>query len=205
MITRTHTNIVLTGFMGVGKDTVGKIVAQRIGYRFISTDDLIEQKAGMPLSQIVISKGEIYLHDLERETLNEIIKDKKGRMVISTGGEIVACKENCELLKKAGIIIYIYTKPKDILDRMIKTPNKRPQFKDLKDEELKTEVDKLMKSRQKMYESIKDISIDAFEKSPLLVLISSSGTCSGVISVSFIVNPGILAFLHIYDIPLFLL
>lgn len=167
LITRANTNIVLTGFMGVGKDTVGKIVAQRIGYRFISTDELIEQRSGMDLLQIMSNKGELYLHDLEHQILEEIIKDKKGKMVISTGGEIVASKENCDLLKKAGIIIYIYTKPRDILDRMIKTPNKRPQFKDLKDEDLKLEVDKLMKSRQKMYESIKDISIDAFEKSPL--------------------------------------
>lgn len=167
LITRANTNIVLTGFMGVGKDTVGKIVAQRIGYRFISTDELIEQKSGMDLLQIMSNKGELYLHDLEHKILEEIIKDKKGKMVISTGGEIVSSKENCDLLKKAGIIIYIYTKPRDILDRMIKTPNKRPQFKDLNDEDLKLEVDKLMKSRQKMYESIKDISIDAFEKSPL--------------------------------------
>ncbi|MCX6112442.1 MAG: shikimate kinase [Proteobacteria bacterium] len=167
MISRANTNIVLTGFMGVGKDTVGKIVAQRIGYRFISTDELIEKKSGMPLSKIISEKGEDYLHEIESKVLEGLIHDKKGRMVISTGGEIVACKENCELLKKTGVIIYIYTKPRDILDRMIKTPNKRPQFKDLKDDDLKSEVNSLMKSREKMYESIKDISIDAFEKSPL--------------------------------------
>ena len=153
--------------MGVGKDTVGKIVAQRIGYRFISTDELIEQRSGMPLSKIISEKGEDYMHDIEKQVLEELIADKKGKMVISTGGEIVANKENCELLKKTGVIIYIYTKAKDILDRMIKTPNKRPQFKDLKDDDLKSEVDNLMKSRKKMYESIKDISIDAYEKSPL--------------------------------------
>ncbi len=153
--------------MGVGKDTVGKIVAQRIGYRFISTDELIEQRSGMSLGKLIETKGDDALHELESQILGEIIEDKKGRMVISTGGEIVACKENCDLLKKVGIVIYIYTKPKDILDRMIKTPYKRPKFKDLKGEDLKSEVDKLMKSREKMYESIKDISIDAFEKSPL--------------------------------------
>ena len=167
MITRTHTNIVLTGFMGVGKDTVGKVVAQNIGYRFISTDELIIKRTGMSLSQFIDSKGEKGLHELENQILQEILQDKRGRIVISTGGEIVASKENCDLLSKIGIVVYIYTKPKDILDRMIKTPNKRPQFKNLKGEALKAEVHSLMESREKIYESIKDISIDAYEKSPL--------------------------------------
>ena len=69
LISRANTNIVLTGFMGVGKDTVGKIVAQRIGYRFISTDELIEQRSGMPLSKIISEKGEDYMHDIEKQVL----------------------------------------------------------------------------------------------------------------------------------------
>jgi predicted kinase len=58
LINRTNTNIVLTGFMGVGKDTVGKVVAQNIGYRFISTDEIVVKRIGMSLSQFIDSKGE---------------------------------------------------------------------------------------------------------------------------------------------------
>ena len=101
------TNIILVGFMGVGKDTVGKVISQRIGFKFASTDELIVKKAGITLSQLIDNKGESSLHQLEREILSELIADKRAHMVVSTGGEIVSEKENCNLIKTAGLVVYL--------------------------------------------------------------------------------------------------
>jgi len=160
-------NIVLTGFMGVGKDTVGKVVAQTLGFKFIATDELITQREKKSLSEIINTKGEEYLHSVEQEILEELSKDKKGRMVISTGGEIVAHEPSCELIKKLGLVVYLHTSPNEIFNRMIKTPNKRHQFKDLKGAELEKEVNHLMEIRENLYECIKDVAVDTQGKSPL--------------------------------------
>lgn len=164
---KSKKNIVLTGFMGVGKDTVGKVVAQTLGFKFISTDELIIQKEKRSLSDIINTKGEEHLHSVEQEILEELLKDKKGRMVISTGGEIVAHEPNRPLIKRLGLVVYLYTSPAEIFNRMIKTPNKRPQFKELKGTDLEKAVNNLMKVRESLYRSIKDVGIDTQGKSPL--------------------------------------
>lgn len=166
-MTRSKKNIVLTGFMGVGKDTVGKVVAQTLGFKFIATDELIIQKEKRSLSDIINTSGEDHLHSVEQSILEELSKDAKGKMVISTGGEIVAHEPSRELIKKLGFVVYLHTSPKEIFDRMIKTPNKRPQFKELKGTELEKEVNHLMKVRESLYKSIKDAEIDTQGKSPL--------------------------------------
>jgi shikimate kinase len=160
-------NIVLVGFMGVGKDTVGKVIAQKIGFKFLSTDELIVKKAALSLSQIIDNKGESYLHELEKEVLEGIITDKKARMVVSTGGEIVSEEKNCELIKNAGLVVYLSTKSDEIFRRMLATPNKRPQFKLLDPDEISLEINKLMLLRKKAYESIADVTVNAYDKSPL--------------------------------------
>lgn len=160
-------NIVLVGFMGVGKDTVGKVIAQRIGFKFLSTDDLIVKKSNLSLSQLIDNKGESYLHDLEKNVLEDIIVDRKARMVISTGGEIVSQEKNCELIKNAGLVVYLSTKSDEIFRRMLATPNKRPQFKSLEPDEISLEINKLMLLREKAYESIADVVVNAYDKSPL--------------------------------------
>ena len=166
-MSKSRKNIVLTGFMGVGKDTVGKVVAQTLGFKFIATDELIMQRERKSLSDVINTKGDDYLHSVEQNILEELSKDKKGRMVISTGGEIVAHEPSRELIKKLGLVVYLHTSPKEIFDRMIKTPNKRHQFKELKGAELEKEVNHLMKIRECLYKSIEDVEVDTQGKSPL--------------------------------------
>ncbi|MFH1223754.1 MAG: shikimate kinase [Pseudomonadota bacterium] len=164
---KTGKNIVLTGFMGVGKDTVGKVAAQTLGFKFISTDEILLQQERKPLFEIINNVGEDEFHKMEENVLTTLLNDKKGRMVISTGGEIVARPECLPIIKKLGLVVYLYTSPKEIFDRMIKTPYKRPRFKELKGEELEKEVNALMKIREKLYQSIKDIEINTQGRSPL--------------------------------------
>ena len=77
-------NLTLTGMMGAGKTTIGKILAKKLGYTFIDVDKLIEEKEGLPINLIFRNKGENYFRKVESE--NTLIKLKEDSAVISLGG-----------------------------------------------------------------------------------------------------------------------
>jgi shikimate kinase len=117
-------NIVLTGFMCTGKTSVGKLLAEKLGYQFVDTDDLIEQRVGMKISEIFATYGEPYFRDVETEVVKEVAK--KDKFVISTGGGVVLRKINTDELRKNGIIVNLTAKPQTIYERLKKQPGIRP-------------------------------------------------------------------------------
>jgi shikimate kinase len=162
-------NIILIGFMGVGKDTLGKILADHLGLSFVSTDILVEKKQNKTISAILKEHGENFFHNLEFEILKLLIKEKKP-MVISTGGEIVLNEDSLKMLPRLGFVVYIHTNSKEIAERMIRTPNPRPQFQGLKGKELFNKVLEMIASHEKYYKSICDLSIETTHKSPLEIV-----------------------------------
>ena len=95
-------NIVLTGFMASGKTEISKAVAAISKYKFIDTDDMIVDKAGMSINDIFEKYGEEYFRELEKETIKEAAAFDKA--VIATGGGVVLNPENIEELRKTGVI-----------------------------------------------------------------------------------------------------
>ena len=95
-------NIILTGMPGSGKSTVGRILAERTGKRFVDADSLIEVKAGCAISQIFAKHGEAGFRALETQVLEEI--GKQSGLVIATGGGCVTKEENYSLLHQNGRI-----------------------------------------------------------------------------------------------------
>ncbi len=89
--------VVLTGYRGTGKTTVGRLVADRLGWPFIDTDPLIEQLAGMPIAQIFQSRGEEYFRDLESQVIADL--DKSPQAVISAGGGAILREQNVRHLR----------------------------------------------------------------------------------------------------------
>jgi len=77
-------NLALVGFMGSGKSTVGRLVAQDLGFQFVDTDSLIEEKAGISIAEIFATEGEEAFRQLERGMILELAK--KDKLVIATGG-----------------------------------------------------------------------------------------------------------------------
>jgi len=152
--------IVLIGFMGTGKTSVGKELSRRLGYQFIDTDDLIEARAGMPISFIFKEKGEDYFRTVEKAVVAEV--SQKDDVVISTGGGVIKNRENVENLRQRGIIIWLKADPEIILKRVMLEGGKRPL---LDVAEPLNEIKKLLMEREGLYMQA-DVSINTNYISP---------------------------------------
>ena len=118
-------NLVLTGFMGTGKSTVGRILAARLDYEFVDTDELIEQRHG-PIPQIFREHGEGEFRRLERDVAEELAECK--RLVISTGGRLMVDAVNAARLGATGDVFCLTASVDTILARVTadESPVERP-------------------------------------------------------------------------------
>ncbi len=146
--------IVLTGFMGTGKTSVGREISRKLGYRFIDTDVLIEEREGCAISLIFKKKGENYFRKLEEDVVEVVSKEKN--VVIATGGGVIKNSKNVENLRRKGIIVLLKASPEIILKRIMTEGGKRPL---LEVEEPLNEIKKLLKERMELYKQ-GDTSID---------------------------------------------
>ena len=116
-------NIVLVGFMGTGKSTVGRVIAQKLGFHFIDTDDVIEQTSKAKISDIFAEHGEVYFRDLESQAVKSVALMKN--QVVATGGGVVLRSSNIDLLRTGGPIFCLNATPKAIWDR-VRSSRSRP-------------------------------------------------------------------------------
>src|SRR5512136_1332692 len=96
-------NIVLTGFMGVGKTSVGTRLASELGYAFVDTDELIEADQKITITEIFSTFGEPYFRDVETRVIRQLLENEG--QVVSTGGGAVIRDENRRAFKENGITI----------------------------------------------------------------------------------------------------
>lgn len=154
-------NIVLTGFMGTGKNAVGKILARRLERNFIDTDQLVEEKSGISITQIFEQHGEDYFRDLENEAILTLKDYPPGSLVVATGGGAVLRKRNRDLLDSIGLVILLTASPQSILKRTARS-DKRPLLKGPGRAE---KINKLLKEREQFYKQC-SYSIDTTGLTP---------------------------------------
>lgn len=147
-------NIVLIGFMGCGKTTVGKLLAKKLGFTFIDSDTFIENKLNMKISQIFEKYGEKYFREYEHNIIIEI--GKLNNHVVATGGGVIKDKKNIAELKKKGIVLYLNMPPERIYTN-IKDDNSRPLLQ--VDDKLSAIIE-LLNQRKPLYEMYADVIID---------------------------------------------
>ena len=152
-------NVVLIGFMGCGKSTVGIKLSYRLRRVVEDTDKLIERRQKRSISDIFAVEGEVYFRDLETQTLKDLTADKECK-IISVGGGTPVREENRKLLKQLGTVVYLRVQPETVCERL-KGDTTRPLLQgDNPEEKVRT----LMESRKDAYESCADLIIDVDDK-----------------------------------------
>lgn len=152
-------NIYLTGFMGAGKTTVGRILAERLGWCFTDIDGLIEEREGATVSEIFAHCGEPRFRQLEAFAL-ERASGWTGH-VVSTGGGIVLKDENRKLMRATGVTVYLKT-PAHLIEERLSGDDSRPL---LMVEDPKSRIRELLAEREALYEQA-DITVDTSGRSP---------------------------------------
>lgn len=110
-------NLVLIGFMGCGKSTVGRDLQQLLGYPLVDMDHEIEQQAGTSIREIFEQRGEQAFRDLETDFLRHLVAYGTSRRIISTGGGAIVREENRALLRQLGYVVWLNAPSEDILER----------------------------------------------------------------------------------------
>ncbi|HHU74046.1 MAG TPA: shikimate kinase [Clostridiales bacterium] len=153
-------NIILIGFMGSGKTTIGSLLAKRLHYQFQDTDEMIESSVGNTIRQIFDFQGEEYFRDLETNVLIAL-KNQMQDTVLSTGGGLILRETNRKLLNELGFIIYLKASKETLVQRLLGDTT-RPL---LRGEELEDKVSRLLDSRASIYEETAHEIIDTDELS----------------------------------------
>jgi shikimate kinase len=116
-------NITLIGFMGTGKTTVGRLVAEQLNFEFLDTDALIEERTGKKIADIFAQNGEPAFRQLEAQLVEEL--GMRTGTVISTGGGLPTNPENLVTLKNHSLVFCLWLTPEKIYER-VKDQTHRP-------------------------------------------------------------------------------
>ena len=158
-------NVILTGFMGTGKTSLGKLLATKLGRPFIDIDKKIETEQKLSIPKIFEQFGEEHFRALEKAAVKEL-SERRG-LVIATGGGTIKDEENLLLLKNSGVMICLTTEPEEIYNRTARR-GERPVLDGGGDERLET-IKKLLAERKKFYDHA-DYQIDTTDWSPIQII-----------------------------------
>ena len=158
-------NVILTGFMGTGKTSLGKLLATRLGRPFVDIDKKIEDDAKLSIPKIFERFGEEHFRNLERTAVKELCQ-RRG-LVIATGGGTIKDAENLRLLKSSGVLICLTTEPEEIFRRTARR-GERPVLDGGGNERLAT-IKKLLAERKEFYDRA-DYQVDTTEWSPIQII-----------------------------------
>ncbi|BAV94069.1 shikimate kinase [Ichthyobacterium seriolicida] len=142
--------IILIGYMGCGKTTIGSALSKVMNLDFIDLDRYIELKQHMEITDIFDEKGQQYFRELETECLKEIL-DKNCGFILSTGGGSPCYAQNMNLMNKNGVTIYLKMEAKSLYYRLKSQKSKRPVIANLADDVLEKYIEAHLKEREIFY------------------------------------------------------
>lgn len=149
-------NIFLIGFMGSGKSTLGKKLANKLNITFFDLDTEIEKTENKTVAQLFEEKGEDSFRKLEKETLARII-NKNENFVLSLGGGTPCFHKNMEVINESGISVYLKYNAGILTSRLINGKKERPLIKGLTENELSVFVEEKLNEREIYYNKSKVI------------------------------------------------
>ncbi|MFI2743977.1 shikimate kinase [Zhouia sp. PK063] len=143
--------IVLMGYMGCGKSSVGKMLAAENNIPFIDLDDYIEEKEQQTVQEIFKTKGEIFFRKLETVSLESLLSASEGA-VISLGGGTPCYGNNIEIIQnKASHNFYLKASIETLTERLVKEKEHRPLIKNINNDELSDFIRKHLFERNFFY------------------------------------------------------
>jgi len=150
MDTQMHAsrNIILVGFMGAGKTTVGKALAERLQRDFVDMDVVLEARAGKPIPRVFAEDGEPAFRRMERDLVVEL--SRRSNQVIAAGGGVVLNPDNIRDFSATGHVVCLKATPDEILRRVSGSSHRPLLERGDKDERIR----KLLQARQHLYDAI---------------------------------------------------
>ncbi len=152
-------NIVLLGFMGTGKTVVGKLLAKKLGMRYIDIDTEIEKEEKLTISRIFSRLGEGHFRSLEKKKVSEISQGEN--QIISAGGGVVLNLENIRNLERDGVLFCLEARPDIIFERTCRHSH-RPL---LETADPQKAIEALLRKRKEYYQKVKN-RIDTSDLTP---------------------------------------
>jgi shikimate kinase len=160
----SKSSVFLIGMMGAGKSTVGRCLAKTLKYKFLDTDQLIEEQEKRTIESIFKENGESYFRNIERDIINQF---NNKTSVYSTGGGLPIYNKNIHKLKDIGQVIYLKTSIGELLNNRINNNTSRPLFQD------SISFENLLKQREPIYCEA-DFVVTTDSKSPEEIAIEIS-------------------------------
>ena len=155
MLRSMNSNIILIGFMGCGKSSIGRRLALRLGYQFLDSDELIATRAESSISEIFALEGEAGFRRRETEELQSLLG--ASGIILATGGGAILNPENRTTLRELGLIIWLHADPETLFERAARS-RKRPL---LEVENPRSTFFYLLESRLQLYAGAADLKVDA--------------------------------------------
>ena len=156
-------NVVLVGFRGSGKSTIGKLLSERTGREFVDCDDFIEKRTNLTIREIFERHGESHFRTLESEAIAELAKlDGK---IVATGGGAVLKYQNMQVFKRAGgLVFFLKVSPEVAYERIQGDPGTRTRRPALTDKDPATEIREQITLRAPYYLQSADIVVPVDER-----------------------------------------
>lgn len=148
MMSDLHLSII--GFMGSGKTTVGRLLAQRLGRPFVDTDAMVEEKLGRPIAQIFSELGEEVFREAEQEALSDALRPDEP-IVLSTGGGTPCAEGAMEWLRRRSLVVALQPPVELLVARLSAMPQERPMLQQKKGKDLESHVQRLLLTRAACY------------------------------------------------------
>lgn len=147
--------------MGSGKTTVGKRIAQELGYAFVDSDDVVASAAGKSVREIFAQDGEAVFRQCESEAIKSVLADRQSSVVLATGGGAVISSDNRQLIsEQASTVVWLDASVEDLVVRT-KSGATRP----LLDGDAATTLQSLSSQRSAWYDEVATVRIDTRGKS----------------------------------------
>lgn len=155
MVAVLNPNLVLIGYMGTGKTTVGRQCARALGFRFVDTDKTVERRAGRSISQVFAEDGEPMFRQMEKEAIREAAL--RVHVVIATGGGAVLDADNVRALRSSGVVVWLCVGAEEIA-RRCRGRTTRPLLADAPD--LLERVRVMLAEREPYYRAAADAVVE---------------------------------------------